>query len=397
MKTTRVAIALTLVSSVVVAGTWLWPRIANMSVLDLASQETSARTASQVDSTHGVVLKPIDILDTDDDSDLFGISGVLRRNQRQSQTFFLPKVADATFELIANGLRFEFRAPNGTTIVPGETGDLPGYQYFAAGPGLSAFQLANPPSGNWVVTATSLGSEDSIPYLITVGSFDLSRERAHLELLVGYSGPATVVDAHPNERVFVRAFLSRAGQLVTGGQWTLQIVRPDYAFEPLQVFDDGLHADGEPRDGVAVGSFALNHGPGVYDVVGKAKAQSGTSYSVGGSISVEHYHDLAVQGDILLDPPKPVAGSPVELLVNISNDGRVDSVAVGLLLYVNRTRVAEQRLTLNAGAARMVSTIWTPAAPGTYELRLAVDPAGLIEEITYENNSKVVTVTVAAQ
>ena len=94
-------------------------------------------------------------------------------------------------------------------------------------------------------------------------------------------------------------------------------------------------------------------------------------------------------------PVSPIAGQQVTINLTISNNGNADAKAFNVSMFVNGTKVADQRLEgLNVSSSQLITFKWTPTAAGTYEIKIVVDPENAVDESNETNNEVSFTISV---
>lgn len=300
---------------------------------------------------------------------VFARQGTLRPGARDDTSFILPRLPEMYVLVLGTDLSWSFRSPTGSVFSPGDSAGHRVQGFGSMALRLSGFLLEQPESGKWVVAVASR-ADTALQYGIVVRSNRPTEEAAHLELVPPGYDPRLSPLAHPGDRVFVRAFVTRNAQTVTGTQWRIQArtVR-DSAFS-VPVFDDGSHADGKAGDGVFVGSFVTEGPDGFYRVAAEGRTPAGVRYAVSGTIEIQTKNDLIMKGPILVTPSSPKAGEPVRLTVTVMNDGTDDFKDTPLELDVDDEKVSEQRVDLKPNVPRRVETTWVPRRAGRFEVKL---------------------------
>ena len=306
-----------------------------------------------------VELKPPDLLRAYGENHLFVVAGTLGPGMQETRSFVLPRIARMRVLLAGNGVSWSFRAPGGDTIVPGVTGNRPGYEYGRAGDGLAAMALENPEKGTWTVAITSR-ADTALGFALDIAADGPAEEEAHFELLLAASDPGPSIVARPGDAVFVRTFIARNDTLVRGSRWDLRARTPRDSAIAIPVFDDGAHADGAAGDGVFVGALVAEGNDGIYTLRAEGRTPAGVQYLRSGVIEVHGQSDLRIADSIVVRPRSPRAGEPVTLTVTAMNDGTVEFKNVALELYVDRVKVSEQRVDLKPGESRRIATTWVP-------------------------------------
>jgi hypothetical protein len=118
----------------------------------------------------------------------------------------------------------------------------------------------------------------------TRGSVD---ETAHIETMLGDSGPDQSFRAQPGDPVFVRVFVANRGQSLPGMHWRVQALTPRDSLIEIPVFDDGMHADGEAGDGVSVGAVVAEGPDGRYRLRAEGRTPLGDRYVTVAMIEVQ--------------------------------------------------------------------------------------------------------------
>jgi hypothetical protein len=335
-----------------------------------------------------VALRPRLSYSSSSDNHVFAAKGVLQPGARETKSFMLPSLARMTVLLIGKGVRYEFRPPGGTPIVPGRTQGGAGFEYLGDVDGFSGFTLQHPGKGPWTVTATATSSDGPLAYAIDIRSDGPAEESAHLETMLRDSDPGMTYLAKPGDVVFVRVFVTHGGQPVRGVRWDVRALTPTDSLLIIPVFDDGRHADEQANDGVSVGAIAAVGPDGFYQLRAEGRTPAGGQYVVTGAVEVQAPHDLLIADTIQVNPASPRAGQPVTLTVTAENAGTVDSRDVTLEFYVGARKESEQKFDLKAGESKRIVTSWTPPAVNNYDVQLTIDPNSEPYASDFRNNTQ---------
>ena len=106
------------------------------------------------------------------------------------------------------------------------------------------------------------------------------------------------------------------------------------------------------------------------------------------------YPDL-IPASIEVTPPEPVAEETCKVKVTVKNIGLVDAGRFDATLYANNIKI--QTLPVESLAVNKAVTLsfsWTPPEPGTYTLKVTVDPEDLVDESNETNNEISISVSV---
>jgi len=98
---------------------------------------------------------------------------------------------------------------------------------------------------------------------------------------------------------------------------------------------------------------------------------------------------------IVVTPPEPVAEETCKVKVTVKNIGMVDAGRFDATLYADNIEI--QTLPVESLAVNETATLifsWTPTEPGTYTLKVIVDPENLVDELNETNNEISVSVSV---
>lgn len=327
------------------------------------------------------------------ESPAFAAKGIVEPGTSRSETLVMPELARVTVRIQSEGLRYEFRSPRGTTIVPGETKNHGGYTEVAGPQGLAGFTLDHPDPGKWTVAIEVDADAGQTPYSIGLETEGTADEVARLETLVGGADPKVPALARPGDPVFVRVLLESGGRAVADVDWDVQVLTPGGGRIAIPVHDDGQHADGAAGDGVFVGAFATRGPDGFYRVRAAGRSPSGAERVANGTIEMESRNDLLIADDIAVTPAQPKVGEPVTLTVTVKNDGTIDDHGVELALEVDGRKISSQKLDLAAGESKLVSTGWTPADTGSHAVNLTIAPWLEPSGSDFANNVRKTTVT----
>lgn len=370
-----------------------------LGTLQVAEAPAAGRESQRpVDRVYDVSLPPPD-LRHGGDTRIPACVGVVRQGQRTTRDFVLPKFESVGLLVMGDStLRYEFRSPGGKRFVPGDSAQGAGIESGGTG-GFKFLSIERPEPGRWNVTIEGDGSRDSALFGIDISTSDSVDEQPRLEALQPGSDPARLSTVRPGSLVYVRTFLLRDDGAVPGVEWKVHATTMEGSRQEIPVFDDGLHADGASADGIHVGSVRFQGPDGVLLLAAEALTREGVRYAETSFLEVQAKYDLLVSGEILVSPD-PGVGKPLTLTVTVKNDGARDygEVELGLFLKLGTAsweeEVSRRVFELKAGESRRIQTRWTPTAPGTYEVRLTVDPFLEPYECDYSNNSRKTTVIV---
>ena len=402
MKAVTVCIVLLLIGWVgVVAYRTLGPKFgpsasfaATANPSSSSGPDTSALAPAPDPNVFNLELRPPRTQQGPGDNHLFLAQGVVRPGAHETRSFVLPDLARLTVQLLGEGTRYAFRSPRGAMIVPGDTKDRAGYEYFGAAQGFSGFALEHPEQGTWTVTVEATGSGGPKAYAIDARSDGPAKESAHLETMTRDSDPRLNFLAKPGEPIFIRTFVVQDGRPEPGVSWEIHALTPGGRLVRIPVCDDGHHADGRANDGVFVGAIAAEGPDGFYEVRAAGHAPSGADYVVPGNIEVQAENDLLIADTILVSPASPKAGQPMMLTVTTKNSGTVDSQGVELEFFLGDYKISGQKFDLKAGESKRVTTTWTPPAAGNYNLMLSINPFLEPYASNFANNTQKKVVTV---
>jgi subtilisin family serine protease len=128
------------------------------------------------------------------------------------------------------------------------------------------------------------------------------------------------------------------------------------------------------------------------------KADSGISMKVirGFYVSPRPAPDLIIKS---MDyTPRPAfAGRTATLSVVVSNVGDVDAEAFNVSVFVNNSKVAEERVErLKVNEDAKLAFSWAPTTVGTYVIKVVVDPSNEVAESNEKNNEMEMTAEVFA-
>lgn len=146
--------------------------------------------------------------------------------------------------------------PDGSMINPSIAASDPAIEY-SSGPTYEIYKVTDPEPGTWNMnlTATDMpdGGED---VYVTV----------HAESTLSMSLSTDKDQYTQGEIVKIVANLSDAGTQITGADVNVNITLPYSNIEPLTLYDDGRHGDGEAQDGVYANYFTNTSLKGDYKV-----------------------------------------------------------------------------------------------------------------------------------
>jgi hypothetical protein len=162
---------------------------------------------SVADSIFTGVRLPAPMVEQLADNDIFDALGVVRPGADTTLSFALPATRAMTAVLLSERVRWSFRAPDGSEIIPGKTPNTD--DYASAEPGdLPGFWLRHPASGVWHVKVEAMSRDSAATYMIFVSADENLPRNAHLETMVRSALPRISNIARPGDVVFVRTFLT---------------------------------------------------------------------------------------------------------------------------------------------------------------------------------------------
>lgn len=336
-------------------------------------------------SVYAVRLKPPSLEPGETDNFVFQRVGLIHPRGVEETTFVLPKLPNLKGLLLGDRLAWSFRSPRGETILP-EPGTPESL-------GMAFLYLDDPEEGLWTVRVASAAQDTAAQYAVQLFFDGPAEEMAGLEtIVVGKDHPRGFV-ARPGDPVFIRATVVKRRRAVTGTHWDVWARTPSDSYLVVPLFDDGRHADGQADDGVFVGAVIAQGPDGAYHFVGNGRTPQGVEYGVVRWVEVKSYHDLLIADSITVSPRNPRAGEAVKLIVTVRNEGTVDSRDLGLNLEVaentplpTEDEKSAQAFDLRAGESKRIVTTWTPKKPGSYEVRLEIDPYKETGDEDYTNN-----------
>lgn len=218
-------------------------------------------------------------------NDIFDAAGVMRPGTDTTLSFALPVTSEMAAELQGQGVRWSFRAPDGSKISPGESANTDDYVSNVPGD-LPGFWLRHPASGVWRVEVEATSRDSAAAYMISVRVDENLPRNAHLETMVRSALPVESNVARPGDVVFVRTFMTDGSKLVTGTLWNVRATTPDTSVMTIPVYDDGHHSDGQRGDGMFVGAFRVEHKEGVYLIRAIGQGSDGVTFFVHDAVAV---------------------------------------------------------------------------------------------------------------
>jgi hypothetical protein len=237
------------------------------------------------DSVFTGVRLPAPMVDQLVDNDIFDAVGVVRPGADTTLSFALPATDAMTAVLLSERVRWSFRAPDGSEIIPGKTPNTD--DYASAEPGdLPGFWLRHPASGVWHVKVEAMSRDSAATYMIFVSADENLPRNAHLETMVRSALPRVSNIARPGDVVFVRTFLTDKAKPVTGIQWNVRATTPDTSVMTIAVYDDGRHSDGRSGDGMCVGAFRVGHKEGSYLIRAVGQGRDSVTFFVHDVVAV---------------------------------------------------------------------------------------------------------------
>ena len=251
-----------------------WNLVVGLSLTGLActtptqgvARPVSARRNVQTaveDSVFAAVRLPPPMVGQLVDNDIFDAAGAVRPGADTTLSFALPVTGAMTAVLLGERVQWSFRAPDGSTTIPGTTANTD--DYVSNEPGdLPGFWLRRPASGVWRVEVEATRKDSTATFMIFVRADEDLPRNAHLETMVRSALPLESNVARPGDVVFVRTFITDKSKPLAGIQWNVRATTPDTSVVTVPVYDDGRHSDGHRGDGMYVGAFRVGHKEGSY-------------------------------------------------------------------------------------------------------------------------------------
>ncbi len=183
-------------------------------------------------------------------------------------------------------------------------------------------------------------------------------------------------------------FSSLDGTILPSTKATATITKPDQTTQDtVELYDDGLHNDGNANDGVFANTYNNADQEGSYKVKVIHYFDGSSPYEKLSLFEVKTPSDVAVT-KLVASNNYPRIGEVVTLTATVSNDNVRAVTNVSVQLYENGLSIDEKRVDLFKNEVRDVQFSWT-AKNGTYTLATVINPLGQdFEESNYDNNRK---------
>lgn len=89
---------------------------------------------------------------------------------------------------------------------------------------------------------------------------------------------------------------------------------------------------------------------------------------------------------LIINPPYTRTNQPVNIIVEIFNNGSLDTSDFQVDFYANNSFIGCNTTSITAGRTYKISITWSPTSPGTYQVEIIVDSLGVIVERDETNN-----------
>jgi len=194
----------------------------------------------------------------------------------------------------------------------------------------------------------------------------------------------------PGEAISLKASVDYNDILLTGADIQVEITKPDYGMDVVQLYDDSLHNDSNSSDGIYGNAYLDTSQEGTYTI--KFVAIGASSQPFYREISTDVYVlSLPDLTPIMLAANGGPAEGQITLTATILNDGTKDANDILVEFYdvndVNMTEIGGSQTVdyLEPSQAKQVSIIWD-APDGIHNVFVVVDPLDDISEEDEGNN-----------
>ena len=255
------------------------------------------------------------------------------------------------------------------------------------------YDVLAPEFGNWTMEITAIdvpstGENYSVITFLETGLF---------------IGIGTDKDLYaPTELITVAAYVQDTGIPLIDANVTAKIFRPDEINSTIQLYDDGVHDDGEVDDGIYGNIYADTAVSGLYDIVATAKATINDELFAREAFTtvwVEQYPDLTLNAtDISFSSETPITGETITINATIYNRRDADANNASILFYdgepASGQKIGEDIINVSVNVTANASVSWLANA-GVHEIYVLISPYNEFLEEDYTNNQAFKSITVA--
>jgi PKD repeat protein len=314
------------------------------------------------------------------------IAGSLQSSEQETHDVLVNSASEVSFLLnwYEGDIGLSLTSPSGVSIDP-DTDNASIFYMADQELLLKGYTIINPESGNWSVNITAIDIPGvSANYTIT------TLIKSDITISVELQKDAST----PPEDIIVKAELSDGQSGIQGASVNATMRKPDGIDEPLVLYDDGSHFDGDKNDGVYANLYTGT------DMFGMYTATMLASCSINGSqferfttstIWLEQYPDLALSSDnITFSDSNPNMGDTVTINATVCNIGDAMAANASIDFYygewTEENKIGTYTANISANSSIDISMSWT-AVPGEHEIYAVINPYNTFTETEYVNNS----------
>ncbi|MDY3203321.1 MAG: choice-of-anchor X domain-containing protein, partial [Methanocorpusculum sp.] len=253
---------------------------------------------------------------------------------------------------------------------------------------------------NETISLLTVPSPQSGVWNLSVSPVSVPASGTNLSAMVYITHPvyATVVDDTstyaPGSSVPISIYVGTVDTPATGGAVACTVVIPDGSIVTVDLYDDGVHDDEDPDDGIYGNTFTDTATIGVYCVNISASVPYGCETierNVKKTLTINSYPDLVIQpGGLSVSNTTPDPGDVITFSTTVQNIGDVGATNASVII-LDLTRntpdiIAESTFDLGAGESVTVECEWK-AEPGTHNITGQISPFAGFMESNYTNNA----------
>jgi PKD repeat protein len=317
------------------------------------------------------------------------ISGVIYTGEEQTHEVVIGNASEAMLQLdsLDGQLRLTLVTPSGQGIDPSVAEADPSIMHMQFTDDLTVgevYGIKDPEPGIWIVKVNAVEAPDYgeayavSTFLATDTAITLALDKHHYT---------------PGETVTIAAELTNETEEITNPSVNASIYRLGYTSESLELYDDGVHNDGEAGDGLFANEYLNTSSQGMYNIAVTASGSvNGIYFELQDRTAVWalYYPDLSITAsDISFSDDNPVGGQNVTISAAVHNIGEANVENAIIDFYDGPPRyddlLGEVELTVPAGGSAQATVTWEATA-GDHEIYVGISPYNAFSESDYSNN-----------
>ncbi len=245
------------------------------------------------------------------------------------------------------------------------------------------FTFDDPEQGNWTIKVRGTGLPFGVPYTITL----------FMTKSVAILASTNKNIYEPNEPIIIAAQLSDGLSPALQSNVLASVRKPDTSIESISLFDDGLHQDSLPNDGIYGNMFNNTIFSGHYNIVVNATGIFNDEYfqltdDINAFVTLNPDLTLSKE-DIVFSNNKPKPDEAISIRANINNIGNGIANNATILLYdgdpaENGILIGQNATDIPAGESRDVYIEWLTTI-GDHKIFVIPSPYNIFLDANYGN------------